>query len=302
MGAVAAVSGAGSGGRLGAWLRLGRVSNLPTVWTNALAATTLSGETLSLVAVATSMFLMSAFYVAGMILNDAFDAGYDAVHRPTRPIPSGVISKQLAFGAGVGAMVVATIGTGALAHHLGNGVVGAIGLAMALGGVILAYDAYHKTNPLSPVVMGACRALVYLTTAWAVSGRLSVAVVSASFLQWSYVVGLTYAAKQEDLARPGSLWPVGFVLIPPLWILAEANSRNTTVGVAVAAMLCSIGYGLTPLFSESRRIGVAIARLIAGIAVLDAMLIATTGWIWGVAMALLGAVLTRLGQRFVPGT
>ena len=70
-------------------LRLGRVSNLPTVWTNALAGTALAGGEIwtrptLLVAVG-----LSLLYVSGMYLNDAFDRDIDALERPDRPIPAG---------------------------------------------------------------------------------------------------------------------------------------------------------------------------------------------------------------------
>ena len=61
----------------GTLLRLGRVSNLPTVWTNVIAATAIAGvDPLSgrsgsvLLAV---LLAMTLFYVGGMFLNDAFD-------------------------------------------------------------------------------------------------------------------------------------------------------------------------------------------------------------------------------------
>lgn len=301
-------------GRLGAWLRLGRVSNLPTVWTNSLAAVALSGETAAPVGTVACMALMSVSYVAGMVLNDAFDAGYDAIHRPSRPIPSGMVSKGAAFTVGFGGLGAAIVGVGVVAQQLGHSSLGALCLGAALGALIVAYDAYHKTNPLSPVVMGACRALVYLTTAYAVSGRISNEVLAAGALQWSYIIGLTYAAKQEDLARPGAFWPCLFVLAAPVAVSVTAtgwwgsmpfvHERSITVLTlaAVAAMLLSIGSGLSPLLRQPRQIGLAVGRLIAGVAVLDAMLIATTGWFWGTLLAVMGAALTRLGQRFVPGT
>ncbi len=53
-------------------LRLGRVSNLPTVWTNVLAGAVLSGAPLAPVRVLALMLGLSTFYIAGMYLNDAF--------------------------------------------------------------------------------------------------------------------------------------------------------------------------------------------------------------------------------------
>lgn len=313
MGARAAVKTA-PWGRLGAWLRLGRVSNLPTVWTNTLAAVALSGETIAPSALVACMSAMSTFYVAGMILNDAFDADYDSIHRPARPIPSGVVSKRSAFGVGLVGLLLACAGVGMLASRSDVPVGVATALAAALGALIIAYDAYHKNNPLSPVWMGACRALVYLTAAYSVSGRLAEAVLAASALQWSYVIGLTYAAKQEDLAQPRSFWPVFLVLSGPLVVAATGTGWGLTTALpharssdwltvgAVVTMLASIAFGLGPLFQRPRRVGVAVGRLIAGIAVLDALLIATCGWVGGALLALVGAGLTHLAQRVIQGT
>ena len=75
-------------------LSLGRVSNLPTVWSNCLAGWCigqgLHGERLFLL-------LMGAtfLYLGGMFLNDAFDAQYDRQHRPERPIPTGAMAVSL---------------------------------------------------------------------------------------------------------------------------------------------------------------------------------------------------------------
>lgn len=297
----------------GAWLRLGRVSNLPTVWSNTLTAWVLSGAKLDSAALGAAMALMSTFYVAGMILNDAFDAGYDAVHRPQRPIPSGVIAKGLAFGVAFAGLVAAVTGVAWLGHALGNDAVRSGLSAAILGLVVVIYDAYHKQNPLSPVVMGACRAMVLVTTAWLASNQLTDAVIAASLAQWAYVVGLTYAAKQEDLARPASLWPVALVLLPsalvgaalggaPLLGMGLMPSARWICAAALGLALLGIGNGLVPLLTKPRRIGVAIGRLIAGVALVDALLIATTGWSLGVAIAVLFALLTRVLQRVVPGT
>ncbi|RME92643.1 MAG: prenyltransferase, partial [Verrucomicrobia bacterium] len=72
---------------------LGRVSNLPTVWSNCLAGWLLGGNG------PLDRFLLlcagvSAVYLGGMFLNDAFDEAFDRRHRPTRPIPAGWISAR----------------------------------------------------------------------------------------------------------------------------------------------------------------------------------------------------------------
>ena len=67
-----------------ALLALGRVSNLPTIWSNCLAGWWLGGggndrELPFLLAGSTFLYLGGAF------LNDAFDAEFDRQHRPAGP-------------------------------------------------------------------------------------------------------------------------------------------------------------------------------------------------------------------------
>src|SRR5262245_63623198 len=79
-------------------LILGRVSNLPTVWSNCLAGWILGGggelfklPLPDLIRLAVLTAGATFLYVAGMYLNDAFDEQFDSQHRPERPIPSGAI-------------------------------------------------------------------------------------------------------------------------------------------------------------------------------------------------------------------
>ena len=146
-------------------LRLGRVSNLPTVWTNVLAGAVLAAATGESWHFALVLVAMSLFYVGGMYLNDYFDRVIDARERPERPIPSGAISARavaaIGFGLlGGGFVMIAAMGTAATA------------MVALLAAAIVAYDLHHKGNPFGPVVMGACRALVYCATAAALAGSV----------------------------------------------------------------------------------------------------------------------------------
>ena len=69
-------------------LVLGRVSNLPTVWSNCLAGWWLSGGG-NFWKLPLLLLGISALYTGGMFLNDAFDADFDRQRRASRPIPSG---------------------------------------------------------------------------------------------------------------------------------------------------------------------------------------------------------------------
>src|SRR5213075_1303788 len=73
------------------FLILGRVSNLPTVWSNCLAGWWLGGGGNS--GMLPFLFAgVTLLYLGGMFLNDAFDVEFDRQHREERPIPSGRIS------------------------------------------------------------------------------------------------------------------------------------------------------------------------------------------------------------------
>ncbi|MBD5656399.1 MAG: UbiA family prenyltransferase, partial [Candidatus Eremiobacteraeota bacterium] len=71
-------------------LRLGRVSNLPTVWSNVLAGVVLAGRPASGAGIVALALGCALLYVGGMLLNDAFDHPLDARERPERPIPAGI--------------------------------------------------------------------------------------------------------------------------------------------------------------------------------------------------------------------
>lgn len=66
---------------INAYLRLARISNLPTVWTNVLAASVLSGGTTP-IRLFLVMLAASLLYTGGMFLNDAFDQNIDRAERP----------------------------------------------------------------------------------------------------------------------------------------------------------------------------------------------------------------------------
>src|SRR5262249_37605700 len=142
------------------------------------------------------------------------DRAIDARERPGRPIPAGDVS----------AGVVAAIGSGLLAAGvavlLPAGVAGAV-IGLALVGLVLAYDRFHKSNPVRPVMMGAWRLVVYFAAAAAATGDVPGPVVSAGLALLAYVAGLTYAARQESLDRIGNLWPL-LVLSAPMLLAMPA--------------------------------------------------------------------------------
>jgi 4-hydroxybenzoate polyprenyltransferase len=221
-------------------LRLGRVSNLPTVWTNVMAGLALNGGALDPRLIVPLGLATSLFYVAGMYLNDAFDWRWDAQHRPERPIPSGEVGAGVVFAAGFGMMAA---GLALLA--LAAGRASLIG-GVALGVCIVVYDVSHKKNPLAPVVMGLCRVAVYFIAALAASSSLATAVYVGGGLQLLYLVALTLVARHEhkrpNLPRLVGQMIAGISLLDAAVLLA--------VGHPVGALVAAAGFPLTRLFQR----------------------------------------------------
>lgn len=281
-------------------LKLGRVSNLPTVWTNALAGMMLAGAVLADAPLVALMLAMTLFYIGGMYLNDAFDAGIDAVERPERPIPAGRVSRTAIFVAGF-AMLAAGVAIVAFAvtDRDPQATLAALGLAAA----ITAYDAWHKSNPLSPVVMGVCRALVYVTAAFAVTQAPPPAVYLGAAMLLCYLVGLTYVAKQENIGKVENMWPLAFLAAPVVYGATIAGAGGP---LAWGILIVFVLWILVALRLVRRRgpgdIPRAVVSLIAGMCLFDAMVIASLGDPVLAAVAILGFTLTLGLQRWVPGT
>lgn len=143
--------------------RLARPANLPTAAADILAgiAITLFLENIEVlrflkenwIDVLSLIFSSIALYAGGVVFNDVFDAELDAIERPERAIPSGLIPKRHAVYFGLVLMVLGI----ALAF---NSNVLAGGISVALTIAILTYDAYFKQFGFSgPLNMGICRGL-----------------------------------------------------------------------------------------------------------------------------------------------
>ncbi len=284
------------------YLLLGRVSNLPTVWTNTLAGATLAGAAVAPGRLILLALAFSLLYAGGMYLNDAFDRDIDRRERPERPIPSGRVRAGSVFAIGFALLAVGVLTVAAAALGPTGGGLGAVASGALLAGVITGYDAWHKANPLSPVVMGLCRVLVYLTAALAVAGRIGPAVWGGAAVVLSYLIGLTYVAKQENLTEVRNLWPLAFLGAPFLYAWRSLLDAGAGA-ILYLALLGWVIFAVSLLVRPGRRdIRRAVVSLIAGISLLDALLIAGAGdparAIWAVA----GFGLTLALQRWVPGT
>lgn len=275
-----------------AWLRLARISNTPTVVSNTiagavLAATAADAATVALVAVA-----MALFYTAGMILNDVMDLAVDRRERPDRPLPSGAVSRGQAIAAAT------SLFAGGLALLAAEGAAPLLA-GIGLVALIVLYDAWHKGNPFSPVLMGACRALVYFVAAFAVAGEVAVEVATAAAVLLIYIVGLTQVAKAEGGGLLAA-WPLAAVLAAiGYWVGWIDSVWTALLLVAFAAWVWRALW----LVRSRRRIGEGVVGLIAGVSLFDALAVASVDGSAGAVGVCLAAFLVTIAlQTKIAGT
>ena len=292
------------------YLTLGRVSNLPTVWSNCLAGVILAGGLPNAFPMLALVVSLSLFYTGGMFLNDAFDHRFDREFRPERPIPQGWISPRHVYLAGF-----SLLGAGELMLLLPmgmarvSGVTGAVFPAvpllggLVLGALITYYNYRHKTDPMSPLVMALCRVMTYLIAGSLFGMAFSAPMGWGAVMLLCYLIGLTYVAKQENLTEVKNLWPLLFLAAPFLQGL-PVLLRFSVESLLYAAFLGWVAYAISFLLRRhGRSIPRAVVGLIAGISLLDGLLIAGIGapavWVFAAAA---GFVLTLFLQRYVAGT
>lgn len=285
-------------------LALARVSNSPTVISNSLAGAAIGGALLPDLNVLLVAAAMVLFYTAGMYLNDLCDYRVDLLERPERPLPSGVVSRsEAAFGTGLlftlGIALLLLIGPAPFAS------------GVALVGLIVLYDVWHKRNPLSPVLMASTRAMVYLTAFLAVAGKPGAPLATWSLIAWPlvawatllalYIVALSHIAKAEGRRGPMRFWPAAALLLPGAYFALQAPAPSGFL--LLVAFSAWIAYSLSFVYATDRRsFPNAIAFLIAGISLLDALVLSATGSPVGVGLALAAFALTLLAQRYIRGT
>lgn len=288
--------------RLHILLILGRVSNLPTVWSNCLAGWWLAGAghagKLPLLILG-----MSALYIGGMYMNDAFDAEFDRQRRVGRPIPSGRITEpevwRFSWG-WLGLGIVLLFGLGKLA--------GVLGLLLAV--CILIYNQTHKLITASPWIMGLCRFWVYVIAGLA---GASDATLPEGLLGWSvwggialalYIVGLSYVARRESFRSPVPYWPLLLLAAPVLiaWLMNPGEFRAAALWLTLVLALW-VARSVRPIFQPGAiNVGRVVSGLLAGIVFVDWLAVAPEcpRGLSLIFLLLFGT--TQALQRYIPAT
>ena len=276
-------------------LTLGRVSNVPTVWSNCLAGYLLGGGgtlgTFLLVCLGTSFL-----YVGGMFLNDAFDAEFDRQHRSQRPIPSGAISVEEVWWWATGWLSGGTIILIVLGQVTGL-------LALLLLFTIIVYDAVHKAVAFSPILMGACRLFLYLVAASASAEGVAGLPIWSGFAMAAYIAGTSHLARNEATNKVFSRWPAWLLAVPIGLALLVNNGIYRTSGLLLSLLVLvwlirCLRYSF---WSPRPNLTRTVNGLLGGVVLVDLLALAGIDWLTGLLMLGLFALTLAL-QRLIPAT
>lgn len=292
------------------YLSLARASNLPTIWTNAIAAWALAGGGWNLLAWLWLALAGSLLYAGGCTLNDAFDAAWDREHRPERAIPSGALSAREVWLVGslelLGGLAV-LVHFGWLAVASGAGVVVAI----------LLYDWLHKKSPWAVVCMGWCRAQWVLTAAWAAALKIEPLVAFYALTLFVFILTISLIARRESLTgaavgNRAETWLVRILdnaqSVFVLFVVLKSLDRGLVYLKGLLALLAYAGFRLwcylaaQPMKTHGKAaIGNFVARALAGIVLLDAAF-ACLAWGWSGLWLVVCWPLCLLLQRRIAAT
>jgi 4-hydroxybenzoate polyprenyltransferase len=226
-------------------------------------------------------------YSGGIIMNDVFDAKLDAVERPERPIPSGLISKN-----------AATI-FGGICFFIGIFTAGLLGrnaqyLAVAIMICCLIYNRFLKHSAIfGPINMGLCRGLNLL---------LGVCIIPDQVERYWYlaIVPIVYIAAITMISRGevhgGSKKPLyaaaglyALVIASVTYFAVVNESTRLSITLAFLAMFGAMI--LRPLFKAIKNpigpnIGKAVKSGVIALIVLNAAWASAFG-AWPIAIAII---------------
>jgi 4-hydroxybenzoate polyprenyltransferase len=287
--------------RLREYLLLIRLPNVFTTPSNILAGyfaavTVAETDIMRLIALMVSSGLL---YIGGIVLNDYFDVEIDKRERPSRPLPSGNVSKRHAMAIVIVALLIAN--TIAL-------VVGPISLAvsLALTFAIIAYNYRLKHGLLGPFAMGGAR---FLNVIFGASPALlyinnhSFAIVGAAAASlFLYIVAITILSKKEaGNERPNStiasLIVFGVIsAIAALGLLLQLQwAFLLNLSIFAAVMIVTFK---RHLMKEMPSVQKAIRNMVISIIIIDSVFVTgTAGLPYGLATLLLIAPAVVLAKK-----
>jgi len=290
-------------------LRLTRPANVVTAVADILAGIAISGYFLlvgssewSWISIIALIASTKGLYAGGVVFNDVFDAELDAVERPERPIPSGIVSKTEAT---LWGLLLLTIGIGAsiIVHRSLFSIT--VALAIAIAVCALVYDKWCKHHFIAgPLTMGLCRGLNLLLGISIIPGAVETHWLFG-LIPIIYIAAITVVSRGEvhGGGKP-ALYFAAFLYTAVLATLLIISINN---GQFIPAMFFILGFAtmiLPPLVKAIQKpigplIGKAVKSGVIGLILMDATWAAAFGLpYYALAIALLLPLSILLARLF----
>ena len=301
-------------GKLRQYLLLVRLPNVFTTPSNILVgylATTPPAEAdgFHLAALMVSSGLL---YIAGIVLNDYFDVEVDRRERPSRPLPSGSISKERAMS--IALIALAAANAIALAVSPAS-----LAVSAALTAAIIAYDYRLKRSPAGPFAMGSTRFLNVilgaspaLSAAVASGGRavpvpgIWAAAIFAATSLFVYIIAIMILSKKEAgnekpntsaafsiiFAMIASIALAGIFLLQLQWVFL------INLMIFAAVIIATYKRLITESSPDSNLVQQAIKNMVISIIILDSVFVSgMAGFPYGMATLVLIAPAILLAKK-----
>jgi hypothetical protein len=262
-------------------MRLGRFSATPLFISNAFAGAALAAPLaygIDLVLILIAMALVS---IGGMYLDDVL--GHQSPNATPDPARTAWGIPVALFAASL--LLLAIVGVTSL--------IAGVVLIVA----IVIYDAWHAGLVARSVLMGLIRVLVYVVAFSAFASSPSWPFVVWGAVMVVYVVGLTLIPRTVSRSGADRYGPLALVLLPAAIAIATDPVDVLVWSLSVAVVLWVAHSVSFAWRSSNRQVGGSVARLIAGISLVDAVVLATREEWWGALLAMICLALTMMFQR-----
>lgn len=227
-------------------MELARPAGVPIVWSHVLAAWGLCNgvvvPTLLIVLLA-----MTLIWLGGAYLNDAMDAPIDRKRRRARPIVHNEISAFSVYILGS-----AFIGIGLFLMWPEGW--GAFGMTALLAALAVGYNVSHFRFKWSPLILGGCRAMIYLTVAIAAARRVDTLLLGWAMALLAFETGRAFVCNTADRNWLRRALPGILLFIPALAFIypLQNPTRWLLTGVFGLWILAGLVTFFTPRFNNPR--------------------------------------------------
>lgn len=283
---------------LAPYLQLMRPPNLVTAAADILAGFAAAGLT-NLHALPWLLVATTGLYAGGVVLNDVFDAKLDALERPERPLPSGLITVRSAILLGAALL---TIGIGAAFVASSRSAL----IALLIAGCAVLYDAWGKHQTITgPLNMGLCRGLNLLLGVSAVPSMVSERWY-LMLIPLAYIAAITAISRGEVHGgkRGTGLLALGLLTTMIIALLALTLTPSFKL-LALLPFLVVFSWRVLPPFWRAYRepkpepIRTAVKAGVLSLIILDSAIAAGyAGPLYGAAVLALLFIAHRMARLF----